>query len=183
MGRRGRIPLVLAQASTAPNRKEFLQALQRGPSFYAVAAAASERASVTQEQQAIFNEKIFQMRKEHEKEINDLKTEKSESETKIADMKLELSKSKSATQVLVKLVSSLEGQLANMSESETFLSKKIVTLDNNLKKITDQKHKMEATLQAQIDKLVEEKLMLQAGLISPLEPFPSPAPQNKESEE
>lgn len=160
--KRGRIPLTLVQASNSPNRDAFMQALQRGPTFYAVAAAATERAAVTAEQRAIFNAKLIEVEKKHKAETDTLKAEKAELEGEVSNLKSELDKSQAATQVLVKLVNSLEGQLANMSESESFLAKKIVALDSNLKKITDHKDKIEAALQSQIDKLVEDKLMLQA---------------------
>jgi len=160
--KKGRIPLVLVQASTSPNRDAFIQALQRGPTFYAVAAAATERAAVTTEQRAIFDAKLIEVEKKHKLEVDELKAENSKLETTVRNIKAELEKSQAATQVLVKLVNSLEGQLTNMSESESFLAKKIVALDANLKKINEHKDRMEAALQAQINKLKEEKSVLES---------------------
>jgi hypothetical protein len=67
--RKGRIPLVLAQACTSPNRESFMRALERGPSYYAVAAAATERAAVTAEQQALFDVKLQEVNEAHSQKI------------------------------------------------------------------------------------------------------------------
>lgn len=66
---KGRISLVLAQASTSANKALFLQALKRGPTYYAVAAAATERAAVTAEQRALFDAKLQQIRQSHHYEL------------------------------------------------------------------------------------------------------------------
>ncbi len=43
-------------------RDAFLRALERGPTYYAVAAAATERAAVTAELRAIFDAKLMEIK-------------------------------------------------------------------------------------------------------------------------
>lgn len=69
--RKGRVPLVLAQASKNPNTAAFTRALERGPSYYAVATAAKERALVIEQQTYLFDEKIKKVLREHEATISE----------------------------------------------------------------------------------------------------------------
>ena len=48
-----------AQAAASANREAFVRALERGPTYYANAAAATERAAVTAEQRALFDSKLI----------------------------------------------------------------------------------------------------------------------------
>jgi hypothetical protein len=97
--------LVLAQASTSPNRDAFMRALERGPTYYAVAAAATERAAVTAEQRAIFDAKLMQVRQAHQHEITQLNIAATEQQSalqdKLAAMEKELLKTQETSQVLV----------------------------------------------------------------------------------
>jgi hypothetical protein len=135
--RKGRIPLVLAQASTSPNRDAFMRALERGPTYYAVAAAATERAAVTAEQRAIFDAKLMQVRQAHQHETTQLNIAAAEQQSalqdKLAAMEKELLKTQETSQVLVDHVNSLEAQLSSRSDTERFLATKIATLDSSLK--------------------------------------------------
>ena len=158
---KGRIPLVLAQASTSPNRDAFIKALDRGPSYFANAAAATERAAVTAEQRAIFDATLMQVKQSHQQEITQLRRETSEKEQmlsqKLAVVEQELAKSQEASQVLVDHVNSLEAQLSSRSDTERFLATKIATLDSNLKDTTKTREETEASLKAQVYQLTLER--------------------------
>ena len=158
MDRKGRIPLVLAQASASPNREAFVRALERGPSYYAVAAAATERAAVTAEQRALFERKLIEMKKEHEDDVaallQSIQTEKVDLNDKIAGLEEELTKTQETSQVLVDHVNSLEAQLSSRGDTERFLATKIATLDSSLRQA-------EAAREASHKELVEKNQFLE----------------------
>lgn len=148
--RKGRIPLVLAQASTSPNRDAFMRALERGPTYYAVAAAATERAAVTAELRAIFDAKLIEIKNQHQNEMQALRSESLEEkkvlEERVIDLETELNKTQETSQVLVDHVNSLEAQLTTRSDTERFLATKIATLDTSLKDKTKEKEEAEGAL-------------------------------------
>mmetsp|Transcript_22665 Transcript_22665/g.34247 ORF Transcript_22665/g.34247 Transcript_22665/m.34247 type:complete len:630 (-) Transcript_22665:90-1979(-) len=148
--RKGRIPLVLAQASTSPNRDAFMRALERGPTYYAVAAAATERAAVTAELRAIFDAKLIEIKNQHQNEMQALRgdyaEEKKMLEDRVVDLETELNKTQETSQVLVDHVNSLEAQLTTRSDTERFLATKIATLDSSLKDATKEKKETEGLL-------------------------------------
>ena len=148
--RKGRIPLVLAQASTSPNRDAFMRALERGPTYYAVAAAATERAAVTAELRAIFDAKLIEIRNQHQHQVETLKKDsesiKIELEDKVQELESELAKTQETSQVLVDHVNSLEAQLSSRSDTERFLATKIATLDASLRDVTVKKEETEDSL-------------------------------------
>ncbi|CAB9514635.1 expressed unknown protein [Seminavis robusta] len=158
--RKGRIPLVLAQASASPNRDAFVRALERGPTYYANAAAATERAAVTAEQRAIFDSKLIEVEKKHQQDVNILKEERNDLHETVETLQKELAKQKGATQVLVDHVNSLEAQLKSKGETERFLAVKAATLDTNLKEVNDAKAQKEEDMENQIAelKLLSDKL-------------------------
>mmetsp|Transcript_14762 Transcript_14762/g.23258 ORF Transcript_14762/g.23258 Transcript_14762/m.23258 type:complete len:749 (-) Transcript_14762:84-2330(-) len=166
MDRKGRIPLVLAQASTSPNREAFMRALERGPTYYAVAAAATERAAVTAEQRAIFEAKLMQVRQAHEHEFAAMKLEAEnkqlELQNKLEDMKQELVKTQETSQVLVDHVNSLEAQLNSRSDTERFLATKIATLDSSLKSSSKTREEIEQKLKTENCQLTLERESLKA---------------------
>ena len=151
--RKGRIPLVLAQASTSPNRDAFMRALERGPTYYAVASAATERAAVTAEQRAIFDAKLMQVRQAHQHETTQLNIAADEQQSalqdKLAVMEKELLKTQETSQVLVDHVNSLEAQLSSRSDTERFLATKIATLDSSLKDTHRTREEIEQGLKAE----------------------------------
>mmetsp|Transcript_16882 Transcript_16882/g.23470 ORF Transcript_16882/g.23470 Transcript_16882/m.23470 type:complete len:694 (+) Transcript_16882:117-2198(+) len=171
--RKGRIPLELAQASASPNKDAFIKALERGPSYYAVAAAATERAAVTAEQRAIFDTKITSLRSDHAYELETLRTsaesEKKEMEAKIATLEQELTKTEETSQVLVDHVNSLEAQLASRSDTERFLATKIAALDSDLKESNESKAIAEAHVNSEKSQLLQENEELKAKLAPLLE--------------
>eukprot|EP00547_Thalassionema_nitzschioides_P000581 CAMPEP_0194210708 /NCGR_PEP_ID=MMETSP0156-20130528/8990_1 /TAXON_ID=33649 /ORGANISM="Thalassionema nitzschioides, Strain L26-B" /LENGTH=625 /DNA_ID=CAMNT_0038938087 /DNA_START=10 /DNA_END=1887 /DNA_ORIENTATION=+ len=148
--RKGRIPLVLAQASTSPNRDAFMRSLERGPTYYAVAAAATERAAVTSELRAIFDAKLIEIKNQHENEMQALRSdtiqEKKMLEDRVVDLETELNKTQETSQVLVDHVNSLEAQLTTRGDTERFLATKIATLDTSLKDKTKEKEETEGML-------------------------------------
>jgi ankyrin repeat protein len=156
--RKGRIPLVLAQASTSPNRDAFMRALERGPTYYAVAAAATERAAVTAELRAIFDAKLIEIKKQHEQEMDEIQTDASNAKQDLADkvfeLEAELNKTLETSQVLVDHVNSLEAQLTSRGDTERFLATKIATLDSSLKDISRAKEDTEGAY-------VAEKIVLE----------------------
>lgn len=158
--RKGRIPLVLAQASNSPNRDAFIRALERGPSYYAVAAAATERAAVTAEQRAIFDSKMINMKNDHSKEIQNVRrqaeAEKIEMKDRIASLEMELAKTQETSQVLVDHVNSLEAQLSTRSDTERFLATKIANLDSTLKDTAAAKESVETKLRFDNERLQNE---------------------------
>lgn len=154
--RKGRIPLVLAQASASANREAFVRALERGPTYYANAAAATERAAVMAEQRAIFDSKLIEVEKKHQQDINQLKEEREGLKETVEHLQKELSKQKGATQVIVDHVNSLEAQLKSKGETERFLAVKAATLDTNLKELVEEKEKIQKELEEEIASLKEE---------------------------
>jgi len=154
--RKGRIPLVLAQASASANRDAFVRALERGPTYYANAAAATERAAVTAEQRAIFGAKLTDVEKKHQQDVNILKEERKGLNETVELLQKELGKQKGATQVLVDHVNSLETQLRSKGETERFLAVKAATLDTNLKEISEENEMTLQALNAEVEKRAAE---------------------------
>ena len=148
--RKGRIPLVLAQASTSPNRDAFMRALERGPSYYAVAAAATERAAVTAGLTAIFDAKLIEIKTLHQDEMSLIQEEAKETkmvlEKRVEELETELLKTQETSQILVDHVNSLDAQLSSRSDTERFLATKIATLDSSLKVAKVEKHESESKL-------------------------------------
>jgi len=171
--RKGRIPLELAQASASPNKDAFIKALERGPSYYAVAAAATERAAVTAEQRAIFDTKLSSLRSDHAYEMENLRAsadaDKKAMEEKIAMLEQELTKTEETSQVLVDHVNSLEAQLASRSDTERFLATKIAALDSDLKNSNENKAIVEAQISSEKSQLLEENEELKSKLTPLLE--------------
>jgi hypothetical protein len=159
--RKGRIPLFLAQASTSPNRDAFMRALERGPTYYSVAAAATERAAVTAEQRAIFDAKLMQVRQAHQHETTQLNIAAAEQQSalqdKLAAMEKELLKTQETSQVLVDHVNSLEAQLTSRSDTERFLATKIAALDSSLKDTYRTREEIEQGLKTENCQLTIER--------------------------
>jgi ankyrin repeat protein len=180
--RKGRIPLVLAQASTSPNRDAFMTALERGPTYYAVAAAATERAAVTAEQQALFDVKLQEINEVHAQNTEmlrlDYEQQVMDRDERIAELESDLAKTKETSQVLVDHVNVLEAQLSSRTDTERFLATRIATLDTSLKVTTRDKEDVETTLtqvnttlfadkerlQRELETLQEDHLALQVAL-------------------
>lgn len=158
--RKGRIPLVLAQASASPNRDAFVRALERGPTYYANAAAATERAAVTAEQRAIFDAKLIEVEKKHHQDITALKEERDGLNETVELLQKELAKQKGATQVLVDHVNSLEAHLRTKGETERFLAVKAATLDTNLREVNAESGNKIQTLVMEIEALRRENVEL-----------------------
>lgn len=158
--RKGRIPLVLAQASTSPNRDSFMRALERGPTYYAVAAAATERAAVTAELRAIFDAKLIEIKSFHTEEmtiiVKEAKETKERLEQKVEELEVELKKTHETSQVLVDHVNSLDAQLSSRSDTERFLATKIATLDSSLKEVTVKKDESESALLTENEQIKAE---------------------------
>jgi hypothetical protein len=162
--RKGRIPLALAQASTSPNRDSFLRSLERGPSYYASAAAATERAAVTAEQQAIFDVKLREIEEAHRQEVEmlrvDAEQKQEDLQDKIAAMEKDLEKTRETSQVLVEHVNTLEAQLNSRTDTERFLATRIAALDVDLKETAKSKEELESTLMKENEELkVQNKIL------------------------
>lgn len=163
--RKGRIPLVLAQASTSPNRDAFMRALERGPSYYAAAAAATERAAVTAEQQAMFDAKLREKEEAYQEEMLMLRVDAEQRQMdyvdKINQLEQDLNKTQETSKVLVDHVNTLEAQLNSRTDTERFLATRIAALDVDLKETARGKEDLETTLQVENEDLKAEKLMLE----------------------
>ena len=173
--RKGRVPLVLAQASSSPNREAFMKALERGPTYYAVAAAATERATehvavVTEqrgiepratEQRAVFDSQLVDVHQSHQHELAQVKLDAESKQQalqlKLAAMEKELAKTQETSQVLVDHVNSLEAQLASRSDTERFLATKIATLDSSLKDTSRTKEEVETNLKTELVRVTYER--------------------------
>jgi hypothetical protein len=172
--RKGRVPLTLAQAAAEPHRNIFINALEKGSSYYALAAIEAARVKAIKEQEAIMNAKLSQVRAVHECEVEELKTEEEKKRQvlheRITELEIDLAKTVETSQVLVDHVNSLEAQLASRSDTERFLATKIANLDEKLKQAESTKAETEAcysteksslsterdTLAAKVDELTKE---------------------------
>ncbi len=135
--RKGRVPLTLAEAAAPPHRDVFIKALEKGPSYYAVAAVAAARANIIAEQKAIQEAMLTQARHFHEYELSEVRAEEDKKrqavEAKVEELEKELLKTQETSQVLVDHVNALEAQLNSRSDTERFLATKIANLDEKLK--------------------------------------------------
>lgn len=162
--RKGRIPLILAQASSSPNKDAFLRALERGPSYYAVAAAATERAAVTAEQQAIFDAKVQEMEQESLGKVrivqNEMEALKKTHEEKITTLEQELESSKNMSHVLSDHISALEAQLESRGDAELLLANKCKKLEELAKSVQKERESLDVELNVEkrFNKELEEKV-------------------------
>lgn len=164
--RKGRKPITLAQAAAEPHRDVFVKALEKGPSFYAVAAIAAARANVVAEQKEVFEKKLSQVRTVHEYEVSEIRIEeekkRAEMTEKITELENDLAKTMETSQVLVDHVNSLEAQLASRSDTERFLATKIANLDEKLKRTENNKAETEACMSTEKSQLQQERDSLAA---------------------
>lgn len=164
--RKGRIPLVLAQASSSPNKEAFLRALERGPSYYAVAAAATERAAVTAEQKAIFDAKVQQVEQESQGKVlivqNEIEARSKTYEERISTLEQELESSKNMSHVLSDHISALEAQLESRGDAELLLANKCKKLEELAKNVQKERDTLDVELNVErrFNKELEEKAML-----------------------
>jgi len=158
--RKGRIPLVLAQAAASANKEAFLRALERGPTYYANAAAATERANVTAEQKALFDAKLVEIKQNHQNDIKSLQEERDGLSESVSFLQSELDKQKRATKVLVDHINSLEHQLRNKDQSEHFLAVKAATLDTTLKEMEFRNEHSAVALAEEVEALKVENFNL-----------------------
>eukprot|EP00529_Nitzschia_sp_RCC80_P016136 CAMPEP_0113496618 /NCGR_PEP_ID=MMETSP0014_2-20120614/30214_1 /TAXON_ID=2857 /ORGANISM="Nitzschia sp." /LENGTH=666 /DNA_ID=CAMNT_0000390545 /DNA_START=69 /DNA_END=2069 /DNA_ORIENTATION=- /assembly_acc=CAM_ASM_000159 len=146
--RKGRKPMVLAQAASSPNREIFIEALEKGPGHYALAAVGSAKAKIVKEQEEIYDQKLQAICAEHEAKIEaahaDAKKDRADVEEKVVELEAELAKTQETSQVLVDHVNSLEAQLNSRSDTERFLATKIANLDTKLQEVTKEKEDLEA---------------------------------------
>jgi len=163
--RKGRIPLVLAQASSSPNKESFLRALERGPSYYAVAAAATERAAVTAEQKAIFDAKVQQVEQESQGKVlivqNEIEVRSKTYEDRISTLEQELESSKNMSHVLSDHISALEAQLESRGDAELLLANKCKKLEELAKNVQKERDTLDVELNVErrFNKELEEKSM------------------------
>lgn len=158
--RKGRVPLTLAKAASSPNREIYIQALEKGPSHYAVSALACARARITAEQNAIFEAKLLQARASHQCVVSEIEAEaekeKEEALAKIEEKEKELYKLHETSQVLVDHVTSLEAQINTRSDTERFLATKIAKLEEKLRESEGLKDEREKFMVTKITKLEED---------------------------
>lgn len=163
--RKGRIPLVLAQASSSPNKDAFLRALERGPSYYAVAAAATERAAVTAEQKAIFDAKVQKMEQETVGKVrivqNEMEALTQTYEEKTTTLEQELESSKNMSHVLSDHISALEAQLESRGDAELLLANKCKKLEELAKNVQKERDTLgvELNVEKRFNKELEEKVV------------------------
>jgi hypothetical protein len=159
--RKGRLPRTLAEATSSPHREIYLEALDKDPSHYAMAAIAAARTKIIAEQNALHGAKLDQVRQIHEVEIAEIqaKEEKKREDfvIKIAELEAELTKTNETSQVLVDHVNSLEAQLASRSDTERFLATKIANLDEKLKQTESLKQQIETEFASSKTSLTTER--------------------------
>jgi len=143
--RKGRIPLVLAQASTSPNRDAFVEALQKGPSYYAVAgaaAAASDRtADAVSEQRSAYETRLDQQRETYETKLDQ---QRSTYESTIEDMEHRHQEEMEALRASAR-------STAEAVTSATDLSREVDSLRDELDKARDELDKARDTSQVLVD--------------------------------
>lgn len=166
--RKGRVPLALAQPSASPNKGAFMKALERGPSYFATAAVATERASITAEHQAVFAAKLHEKEEAHQEALAMLRVDAEQKqmdyEEKIKQLTHDLVKTQETSQVLVDHVNTLEAQLSSRTDTERFLATRIAALDTNLKQTAKGKEEIEESLKEENETLKKEKLGLEEEL-------------------
>jgi len=165
--RKGRVPLTLAKAAASPKRELYIQALEKGPSHYAVTALACARDRIIAEQKEIHEAQIEETRKSHEAEIEKMKIEaekmKKEIEGAVDEKEKELSKLHDNSQVLVDHVASLEAQMNTRSDTERFLATKIAKLEEKVRTKDAHIEERETFWQLKVSK-VEEQATKKEGI-------------------
>lgn len=136
--RKNRVPLTLAKASSSPNRDLYITALEKGTSYYSVAALASSRDRIVAEQKEVFEARLEHKVKLHEIAMSAMEDAAEESRKEIQDVVLEkeaeLAKLHENSQILVDHVASLEAQMNTRSDTERFLATKIAKLEEKARK-------------------------------------------------
>lgn len=136
--RKGRVPLTLAEAAESPLKELYIEALEKGPSHYAIVAMAAARERIVAEQQAKFDEKMKETLEKHEAAIAEAVAESEEKSKEIqeavVEKELELTKLHENSQVLVEHVASLEAQMNTRTDTERFLATKIAKLEAKVRK-------------------------------------------------
>jgi len=159
--RKGRVPLILAKTSTSPNREMYIEALEKGPSHYAVTALACARSRIIAEQNAIFEAKLVQTRSSHQSKLSEVKAKaekkQQEIQKRLAEKENELTKTQETSQVLVDHVASLESQISTRSDTERILAATIEKLEESLKEAENMKDEREKEFASQICEM-EDKI-------------------------
>jgi len=153
--RKGRIPLTLAQASMSPNRKAFMEALERGPAYYAEAAVVSTRVTVTQELTNQYECEITAMKLEmeqkmtsniqmYETKVSLLEKNLEQTELRETHLNEELAschqtqqQTKEALQDMTDKANYLEQQLNDKTQSEQSLKLQVADLAKKLNQLAD----------------------------------------------
>jgi hypothetical protein len=134
--RKGRVPLTLAKSQHSPNREIYIEALEKGPSHYSVAALALSRERIVTEQKEIYEAQLKETLESHATAISEIEAsveeKKKEIEETVAEKDKELAKLHENSQVLVDHVASLEAQLNTRLDTERFLATKIAKLETKL---------------------------------------------------
>lgn len=158
--RKGRVPLILAKTSTSPNREMYIEALEKGPSHYAVTALACARSRIIAEQNAIFEAKLLQTRTSHQCKLSEVKVKaekkQQEIQKRLAEKENELTKTQETSQVLVDHVASLESQISTRSDTERILAATIEKLEESLKEAENMKDERENDFASKICELEEQ---------------------------
>mmetsp|Transcript_31218 Transcript_31218/g.71423 ORF Transcript_31218/g.71423 Transcript_31218/m.71423 type:complete len:706 (+) Transcript_31218:163-2280(+) len=125
--RKGRTPMDLAtdRNSAHPNKDVYIQALERGAAYYAVASAAQAGAVARPSPVA----SAMTMPALAALPPSETPT----TSAGVVELQAELAKTQETSKVLVDHVNSLEAQLASRSDTERFLATKIANLDSQLK--------------------------------------------------
>lgn len=158
--RKGRVPLTLAKAAASPRREIYIDALEKGPSHYAVTALSCARDRIEAEQKKVFESKLAQSRQFHECALSEMEAsaEKKQQELKekLAEKEKELTKIHENSQVLVDHVTSLEAQMNTRSDTERFLATKIAKLEQSVREHEAAKLEKESQYQIAMAENVRE---------------------------
>ena len=158
--RKGRVPLILAKTSTSPNREMYIEALEKGPSHYAVTALACARSRIIAEQNAIFEAKLLQNSTSHQCKLSEVKAKaekkQQEIQKRLAEKENELTKTQETSQVLVDHVASLESQISTRADTERILAATIEKLEQSLKEAESMKDEREKDFATKISELEEQ---------------------------
>jgi len=143
--RKGRVPIDLASACSSPNKEAFVQALERGQSYFAMAATFTNQSAVVFKQKTKFEEIISKLEKKHKLEVELMKDELDELKKTRENMIISLEndiKNKNTDIYLKKeflegkissILEEAEARNKNVIDNKVMYEDKISTLENDLK--------------------------------------------------
>ena len=142
--RKGRLPYKLAQGAPSPQKEMFINALQRAPVYYSVAAQSCAEVGVYNSPSA--------------KRIVD--AEKLNLMGKLETMTMEWQKAEQNAKALAKQLNTIQAELTSKVDMESGLTTKIDALEAQVEELTKTKESNEAELTSTGHKFEEERFAL-----------------------